>query len=206
MEMRIINDITNFIFIDDEITEKVDAIFLPGGSWPEQPEVAADLWKAGIADLVVPSGGVSIKTGKFNGVKSKQDIYCKEYHTEFDFFADVLKHNGVDEKCIIGENQSGYTGDNAIYSIKLLDEKGICIKKAVICCKNFHARRCLEFYQFAFPNTKFFVKAVPYYENGVTIDRNNWYKTKEGINRALGELGRLGSQFNVAFEILKDSL
>ncbi len=37
MNNRIITDISNYIFVSDE-PEKVDAIFLPGGSHPEHPE------------------------------------------------------------------------------------------------------------------------------------------------------------------------
>ena len=36
MNNRIIVDISNFIFVSDK-PQKVDAIFLPGGSHPEQP-------------------------------------------------------------------------------------------------------------------------------------------------------------------------
>jgi hypothetical protein len=42
MNMRIIEDITNFIFIDD-ILVKADVIMIPGGSYPELPEQAAKL-------------------------------------------------------------------------------------------------------------------------------------------------------------------
>lgn len=60
MNNRIINDITNFIFVEDE-PKKADAIFLPGGSHPEQPEYAAELYKQGFAPIIVTSGGVSVK-------------------------------------------------------------------------------------------------------------------------------------------------
>ncbi len=53
MNNRIITDITNFIFVSDEV-EKVDAIFLPGGSHPEQPEYAAKLYHQGYAKCVIP--------------------------------------------------------------------------------------------------------------------------------------------------------
>ncbi len=43
MNDKIIADITNFIFVEDK-PQKVDAIFLPGGSHPEQPEYAAELY------------------------------------------------------------------------------------------------------------------------------------------------------------------
>lgn len=76
MNNRIINDITNLIFVEDQ-PQKVDAIFLPGGSHPEQPEYAAELYKQGIAPILIVSGGVSVKKQKFDGVKSKTDIYSK---------------------------------------------------------------------------------------------------------------------------------
>ena len=74
MNNRIITDITNFIFIEDK-PQKVDAIFLPGGSHPEQPECAAELYRKGYAKWLIPSGGVSVKRDKWPGVRSKADIY-----------------------------------------------------------------------------------------------------------------------------------
>jgi 1-aminocyclopropane-1-carboxylate deaminase/D-cysteine desulfhydrase-like pyridoxal-dependent ACC family enzyme len=80
--MKIIDDITNFIFLQDEI-QKADIIFIPGGSHPELGEYAAEVWKQGFAPLIMPSGGVSIKSGKFGGVKSKKELYKKDYKTEY---------------------------------------------------------------------------------------------------------------------------
>lgn len=68
--MKIIDDISDFIFLKDEI-QKSDIIFIPGGSHPELGEYAAKLWSQCFAPIIMPAGGVSIKTGKFNGVKSK---------------------------------------------------------------------------------------------------------------------------------------
>lgn len=63
---RIITDISDYIFVSDE-PEKVDAIFLPGGSHPEQPEYTAELYHKGYAKWLIPSGGVSVKKQKFAG-------------------------------------------------------------------------------------------------------------------------------------------
>ena len=60
---RIINDISEFIFVSDTPC-KVDAVFLPGGSHPEQPEYVAELYKQGIAPILIVSGGVSVKKQK----------------------------------------------------------------------------------------------------------------------------------------------
>ncbi len=159
MNNRIINDITNFIFIEDK-PQKVDAIFLPGGSHPEQPEYAAELYRKGYAKWLVPSGGVSVKRDKWPGVRSKADIYNDDYQSDSEFFTDVFVKNGVPANAIIGENTSGHTRDNAFFSKKVVDDNGLAIKTAIIVCKAFHARRCLMLYSLAFPDTKFFVYPV----------------------------------------------
>lgn len=190
MNNRIINDITNFIFVEDK-PQKVDAIFLPGGSHPEQPEYAAELYRKGYAKWLVPSGGISVKRDKWPGVRSKADIYNGDYQSDCDFFTDVFIKNGVPSDVIVGEDKSGHTRDNAFLSRMVVYEKGIEIKTAIIVCKAFHARRCLMLYQMAFPNTKFYV--CPVVCMGITKD--NWHKTEQGIDRVLGELARCGNQF-----------
>ena len=190
MNNRIINDITNFIFVDDK-PQKVDAIFLPGGSHPEQPEYAVELYRKGYAKWLIPSGGVSVKREKWPGVRSKADVYNGNYQFDCEFLTDVFLKNGVPADAIIGENKSGHTRDNAFLSRMVVDEKGIEIKTAIIVCKAFHARRCLMFYQMAFPDTTFYV--CPVVCLGIT--RDNWYKSEQGIDRVLGELARCGNQF-----------
>ena len=190
MNNRIINDITNFIFVDDK-PQKVDAIFLPGGSHPEQPEYAVELYRKGYAKWLIPSGGVSVKRDKWPGVRSKADIYNGDYQSDCDFFTDVFIKNGVPSDVIVGEDKSGHTRDNVFLSRMVVYEKGIEIKTAIIVCKAFHARRCLMLYQMAFPDTKFYV--CPVVCMGITKD--NWYKSEQGIDRVLGELARCGNQF-----------
>lgn len=187
---RIISDLSNFIFVSDK-PEKVDAIFLPGGSHPEQPEYTAELYHQCYAKWLIPSGGISVKRDKWPGVRSKADIYSGDYQSDCEFFTDVFLKNGVPASAIIGEDKSGHTRDNAFLSRKVVDERGIDIKAALIVCKAFHARRCLMLYQMAFPNVDIKVCPVPCYN----ITKDNWYKSETGIDRVLGELARCGNQF-----------
>ena len=71
MDHHVINDIGNFIFVSDE-PEKADAIFLPGGSHPAQPEYASELYHRGYAKWLIPSGGVSVKRDKWPGVVQRR--------------------------------------------------------------------------------------------------------------------------------------
>lgn len=167
---RIINDITNYIFVSD-IPQKVDIIFLPGGSFPEIPEMAAKLYHEEDAKLLLPSGGVGVKIGKFSGPKSKTDIYNKEYMTDCEFYTDFLLKNGVPYDSIICEDKSSHTRDNAFMSRKVTDRKNLTIKNGIICCKSFHSRRCLMLYQLAFPEAEIIVVPIDCYG----ISRDNWY-------------------------------
>ncbi|HEX2985990.1 MAG TPA: YdcF family protein [Caproiciproducens sp.] len=196
----IIKDIGNFIFVEDKI-EKSDAIMVVGGSHPELGEKAAELWKQHYAPVILISGGVSIKTGKFPGPKSKAEIYNKPYKTEYDFFIDVLSKNGVPQSVIYGENKSSYTKENALFARKVSEENSLNIRKAILICKAFHARRSLMFYQMAFPDVIFLVSPV----SGFDITKDNWYKTDYGIQRVMGELSRCGNQFADDFMKSKES-
>lgn len=197
-DKRIIDELTNFIFIEDRL-EKADAIFIPGGSYAELPERGAQLWKEGYAPYVVPSGKYSVVCGKFSGAKSKAERYRKDYITECEFYTDVLLSNGVAADSIFQEDEAGFTAENAWFTKKLLDAKGFHPQKAIICCKGFHSRRCLMYYQFTFPDTQFMI--APVYVNHLT--KENWYLTDDGQKKVLGELTRLGTQFAPEWEKLK---
>lgn len=195
--MQYIDDISNFIFINNK-PKKADIIFIPGGSYGEIGENAARLWKKGYAPLIMPCGKYSITLGYFPGPSSKKEIYNKNYNTEWEFFKDVLIKSGVNEEVIIKEDKSTYTYENAIFSRKITDALSLNIKKAIICCQAFHARRCLMYFETLYPNTKFIV--CPSETQG--INKRNWFTTDKGISIVLSELEKCGSQFK---DIIKKS-
>jgi uncharacterized SAM-binding protein YcdF (DUF218 family) len=188
--MRIINDISNFIFVEDK-PQKADIIFIPGGSYPEIAEEAARLWHEGYSNIILPSGKYSVKRGYFPGPLSKVDKYNEKYNTEWDFLKTVLVQNGVDERAVLREDESEYTYQNALLSKEVTEKHNMDIEKAIICCKSFHARRCLMYYQIAYPQTEFIV--CP--SNVKGIAKESWFNTEDGIDKVMGELMRCGSQF-----------
>ena len=56
----------------------------------------------------------------------------RQYQTECEFLSDILKTNGVEQNVILGEDKASFTQQNARYSKKLLEDKKIEIKKAII--------------------------------------------------------------------------
>jgi uncharacterized SAM-binding protein YcdF (DUF218 family) len=196
--MKFIDDITNFIFLDDK-PQNADIIFIPGGSYPEIAEKAVTLWSEGYSPIILPSGRYSVTCGYFPGPMSKANVYSKKYHTEWEFLKDVLIQNGVDESYILREDEATNTYENAIFSKRITDKHNLKIQKAIVCCKAFHARRCLMYYQTIYQQTQFIV--CPTETKG--INKENWFKTDEGINKVLGELSRCGSQFVDIIKTLK---
>jgi uncharacterized SAM-binding protein YcdF (DUF218 family) len=193
--MRSIDDITKFIFLKDR-PQKADIIFIPGGSYAEIAEEAARLWHLEYSGVILPSGKYSVKRRYFPGPLSKADKFSAKYNTEWEFLKDVLVQNGVSEEAVLREDKAEYTYENAILSKEITDKLGLDIKRAIICCKSFHARRCLMYYQFVYPQTEFII--CPSDVQG--IHRDNWFKSEVGVERVMGELMRCGSQFK---DILK---
>ena len=185
----------DFIFVEDK-PEKADIIFVPGNGFPEMAERAAQLYKEGFAPYILPSGRYSITLGKFAGVQSKREKYNGSYETEWEFLQDVLKKNGVPEDAILKEDQATFTYENAIYSRQVTDLKKMEIKTAILCCKTYHARRCLMYYQLLYPETKFLI--CPACPDGIT--RENWRKTEAGVEAVTGEIDRIIKQFCLMLE------
>lgn len=191
----LIKDIGDFIFAEDK-PSRCDVIITVGGSYPQIAEKAAELYKAGFSGYVLAGGGVSVKTGVFGGVKDKRDIYNGDYATECDFYEDVLIKNGVPGEAVIREDRSGHTRMNAEYAAAVLKERGINVRKAILVCKRFHARRCLMFFQGSFPGAEFLVVPADITAGEMNITKDNWHNSEYGIKRVLGELKRLGDQFD----------
>lgn len=189
---KFLKDTEDFIFIENE-PEKADMIFVPGNGYPHMAERAASLYQEGFAPRVLPSGRFSVALGKFSGVLKKAELYQGDYATEWEFLRDVLIKNGVDQENILKEECATFTWENALLSRRVTDEAGISVKKAILCCKSYHARRVLMYYQRAFPETEFFV--CPSYPDG--INRNNWRDTEESINEVMGEVKRIIMQFSL---------
>lgn len=179
---KFLQDITDFIFLEDK-PQKADIIFLPGSEEGELAKTAAGLYLQGYAPLIVPSG----KYAKWTG-----ETIVQEFETESDHFANILMEEGVPESAILKEREATYTYQNAINTRKLLDERGIEVKTALLCCQAFHARRSKLYYQILFPNTKILVCPTVTKD----ISKDNWFKTREKSDRVLGELERCGSQFH----------
>ena len=187
-----LKEIEEFVFVEDS-PEKADVIFVPGNGYPQMAERAARLYKENYAPYVLPSGKYSVTKSCFSGVLAKKEKYKGEFLTEWEFLKSVLLENGVSEQAILREEKATFTYENAMYSRKVTDEAGIVVRRGILCCKAYHARRCKMYYQRAYPETEFLVCTSDV--DGVT--RENWNNTEEGIQAVMGEVERIIRQFSL---------
>lgn len=197
---RFIRAVTDFIFVEDE-PEAADVIFIPGSRKVAHAIRAAELYKAGYAPYVLPSGRFTISRGYFLELPEPlRSEYPGEFETEWHFLRAVLMKHGVPESAILREDQATYTWENAQFSRDVLNQQEIPVRTAILACHAFHARRALLYYQAAMPQTRFLVcpAAAPGYS------REDWYLSEKGRNRILGEVQRLGGQIGEVFSMMLD--
>ena len=191
-DMKYLKDITEFIFLEDS-PEKADIIIVPGNTWPQPARRAAALYQAGMAPLIVVSGKYSKGQQEFAGPACESERYQGAYDTEADFLADVLMQEGVPKEAILHEREATFTLENAEYIRQILEDKHIPVKRAIICCQAFHARRCRMYFEYVFQDTEIEFLMCPAVTQG--ISRDNWMESKKGMETVLGELRRCGEQF-----------
>lgn len=191
LDEREIRNITDYIFLEDELAP-ADVIFIPGCARPDHTEEAARLFASGYAPLLIPSGGFAKLEGGFKGVKSGGDRYGNGFADEAEFLTAVLLENGVPREAILAEHEATYTLQNAEKTRDLLISRGLFsgIRKGILCCKSYHARRASLYYRMVFPEIDILVHPVPL--DG--IDRDSWYKTPHGRKLVFTELSSMGQQ------------
>ena len=187
---RAIRDISDFIFMNDA-PQKSDIIFIPGTSQSAISEKAAQLYRAGFADYVLPSGRYSGKRERFASELIDNPRYAGDYATDFAYCKHILMENGVPEQAILREDRSTNTAENAAYSALVLKELGIRVRQAILCCQAFHARRAFLSYARHFPDTVILV--VPAETQGITKD--DWFLQEKSYRRVMSEVGKCGTYF-----------
>lgn len=183
--------LTDFIFVEDA-PEPADLIFIPGGSYGEIAENAAELYHEGYAPLILVSGKYSITAGHFTGVNSPAAYRGNSYRTECEFLTDVLLKNQVPPTAILQEEKATFTYENAIYARAMTDRLGLSVRTAILSCQAYHAKRCLLYFSLLYPDTRFLVCPAVTRD----ISRENWQKDPEKTDLVLGEVERCGSQFH----------
>ena len=167
--------LTNLVFVEEEKLQPADIILVPGGSHNHPMTMAAELFHAGMAPYLLPSGGFNAKLNR----------------TEWEHLRDIALSLGVPEKRILQEDEAQNTFDNARNSWRVLQENGVEVKRALLVCKSFFSRRALMTYQTVFPpEVTFQVKQDDY-----RVKRHNWFLDETSMQLVLTEAQKITRYF-----------
>ena len=179
--------ISDLVFVKTEI-QNSDIILVPGGSEPQLMEMAAELYKQGLAPFILPSGSFNPK--------------IPEYSSEWEFLKSVGVKLGVPEDKILKEYQARNTFENAEFSWGVIKENKLPVKKAILVCKAYHSRRALLTYQSIFPKgVEFFVVSIP---GKIELSKNNWFMDEDKIKIVMGEVVKIGNYFKHLIKKLQE--
>ncbi len=125
--------------------QKADAILALGSHDLRVADRAAELYLQGWAPLIIFSGGL----GNFT-----QHIWTE---SEADRFAKIAMKHGVPEKDILIENKSTNTGENILFTQRLLKEKGLTVTQFILVQKPYMERRSFATFKKHWPEKELIV-------------------------------------------------
>ena len=119
---------------------KSDCIFVLGSNDERVAERAVELYKQGLAPYIIFSGGVGELTeGLFNT-------------SEAEHFAKIALDMGVPKEAILIEPESTNTGENVLFTRRLLQQKELSPQSFILVQKPFMERRTQATFEQQWPN------------------------------------------------------
>ena len=125
--------------------QKSDCILALGSHDLRVPERVAELYHQGLAPLVIMSGGL----GNFT-----QEIWTE---SEADKFAKIAIEKGIPHEAILIENKSTNTGENILFTQKLLSEKDLNPQSFIVVQKPYMERRSYATFKKHWPDKRLMV-------------------------------------------------
>ena len=173
--------------------EKADCILVLGSHDLRVAERAAELYMEGWAPVIIFSGGL----GNFT-----KEMWTE---TEADLFAAIAINMGVPKKDILIENKSTNTGENILFTQKLLMQENFYPESFIVVQKPYMERRSYATFKKHWPDKKLMVTSPRIsFENYPTEE----ISLKKVINIMVGDLQRIKfypeKGFQVSQEIPED--
>lgn len=116
--------------------EPFDVLVLAGSSVLPAPAVAASAMHAGVANKLVISGGIGHSTPYLVDALRAHATYrsiATEGRSEARMLADLLRdHCGIPDSVLMLEEHSANCGENAVFTRRLLDERGLDVRSLLL--------------------------------------------------------------------------
>lgn len=163
--------------------KKMDAILILGSNDLRVAGRAAELYHEGLGEYIICSGG--------NG---KNSVFKK---TEAEMFFDELIMLGVPNEKILLEKRATNTGENIIYSRKMIEEKGYNFSSFILVQKPYMERRIYATFKKNWMKPEIIVTSP----NLSFEDLTGAPKFKKHFNTIVGELQRVREYPKLGFSI-----
>ncbi len=166
--------------------KKADCILVLGSHDTRVAERGAKLYLKGFAPLIVFSG----RKGELTRRSFKR--------SEAETFAKVAGEMGVPKNKIIIENKSTNTGENIIFTKRLLKKLKLCPKSIILVQKPYMERRTYATFKKLWPKVKFYVTSPI-----ITYEKypNKEIFKREFLNVMIGDLQRIKIYPKMGFQI-----
>ena len=173
----------------NHVLEPADCILALGSHDLRVAERAADLYLEGYASILILSGGL----GNFT-----KGLWTK---SEADLFAEVAVKKGVPERDILIENKSSNTGENILFTQRLLKEKGLDPKRFIVVQKPYMERRSLATFKKHWPEKELMVTSP---QISFEDYSNEEIPMERVINIMVGDLQRIHLYPEKGFQIYQE--
>ncbi len=164
---------------------QADGIFVLGSNDLRVAEWAAELWQRKLAPFIVVSGNSGALT---------RHLFQR---TEAEEFRDVITGRGVPAEAVLLEDKATNTGDNVIFTRRLLEERGLRVRTLICIQKPYMERRTFAVVRKLWPELDPVISSPPLsyeeYPNTV-IDRDTLVNIMVGDLQRIMEYPRLGFQ------------
>ncbi len=169
--------------------EKADCILVLGSRDLRVAEYAVQLFLDGYSPLIVFTGGMLDFAKK----------YWKE--PEANRFAKIAIEKGIPEDRILIENQSKNTGENILFTKRLLAEKNISCKKFLVVGKPYQERRAYATFKKQWPES-IIITASP----SISFENypNEYISRNDLITKMIGDLQRIKLYPEKGFQIYQE--
>ena len=173
----------------NDTLERCDCILVLGSHDTRVAEKAAELFLEKWAPLLIFSGGLGRLT---DGVWTE---------TEADKFAAIAINKGVPAQDILIENRSTNTGENIVFTQRLLKEKNLDPKSFIVVQKPYMERRSFATFKKHWPDKKVIVTSpqIPF-EKYPTKD----IPLERVINIMVGDLQRIKVYAEKGFQVYQE--
>jgi len=173
----------------DHIPENADCILVLGSHDLRVADRGADLYLQGWAPILIFSGGLgNVTRGLWKD-------------PEADWFARIALDKGVPAEAIFIENQSANTGENILFTQKLLQEKGLDPQTFLLVQKPYMERRSYATFKKHWPEKKLIVSSPQISFEDYPTEEISMEKV---INIMVGDLQRIRIYPAKGFQIPQD--